>query len=102
MISLSLANLLQAAASALSFLCDALILLVFIRALLSWVSPDPNNPIVMFIARATDWILAPFRAWVSAYKIGLDISPILAFLFLKFFVQMFVVRTLFAYAMRLS
>ena len=102
MIGVGLGNLLQAVASALSFMCDALILLVFVRALLSWVSPDPSNPIVQFIERSTDWLLAPFRAWVPAYKIGLDISPILAFLFLKFFVQMFVVRTLFAYAMRLG
>ena len=95
-------NLLQAVASALSFLCDALILLVFVRALLSWVSPDPSNPIVQFIERSTDWLLVPFRNLIPAYKIGMDVSPILAFLFLKFFVQMFVVRTLFAYAMRLS
>ena len=102
MIELSVGNFLQALASALSFLCDALILLVFVRALLSWVSPDPSNPIVMFVERSTDWLLNPFRSWVPAYKIGLDVSPILAFLFLKFFVQMFVVRTLFAYAAHLS
>ena len=95
-------NLLQAVASALSFLCDALILLVFVRALLSWVSPDPSNPIVMFVERSTEWLLIPFRNLIPFYKIGMDISPILAFLFLKFFVQMFVVRTLFAYAMRLG
>ena len=95
-------NFLQAVASALSFLCDALILLVFVRALLSWVSPDPYNPIVQFIERSTEWLLLPFRNLIPAYKIGMDISPILAFLFLKFFVQMFVVRTLIAYAMRLG
>jgi YggT family protein len=91
---IAVGNLLQAVASALSFLCDALIILVFVRALLSWVSPDPSNPIVQFIV--------PFRNLIPAYKIGLDISPILAFFFLKFFVQMFIVRTLFAYAMRLG
>ena len=94
-------NLLLAFASALSFLCDALIILVFVRALLSWVSPDPYNPIVQFIERSTEWMLAPLRAWVPAYKIGLDISPILAFLLLKFFVQMFLVRTLIQFAAQL-
>ena len=98
----ALGNFLQAVASALSFLCDALIILVFVRALLSWVSPDPSNPIVQFIERSTEWLLLPFRNLVPAYKIGMDISPILAFLFLKFFVQMFIVRTLFVYAMRLG
>ena len=50
----ALGNLLQAVASAISFLCDALIILVFVRALLSWVSPDPYNPIVQFIERSTE------------------------------------------------
>ena len=100
--AVGISNLLQAVASALSFVCDILILLVFVRALLSWVSPDPSNTIVQIIERSTEWLLSPFRAWVPTWKVGLDLSPILAFLFLKFFVQMFVVRTLLAYAARLS
>ncbi len=97
-----LANLLQAIGAALSFICDILIILIFVRALLSWVNPDPSNPIVQFVERSTEWLLAPLRAWVPAWKIGMDISPIIAFLILKFFVQMFLVRTLIAYSLKIG
>ncbi|OIO37731.1 MAG: hypothetical protein AUJ72_04025 [Candidatus Omnitrophica bacterium CG1_02_46_14] len=94
-------NFINALAQVLSFIMDALWWLIIIRALLSWVSPDPNNPIVQFIERMTEPILYPLRQIVPIYKIGLDISPILAILIL-YFLKIFVIQTLIGLSLRLQ
>lgn len=94
-------NFLEAAAVVLGYALDIVWWLVIIRALLSWVNPDPMNPIVQFIERATEPILAPIRRLVPAYKLGIDISPILAILIL-YFLKVFLVQTLLGFAMRLK
>ena len=81
-------------------LIDVLWWFVIIRALLSWVNPDPYNPIVQFIERSTEWILAPFRQLIPSYRIGIDVSPILAILFL-YFLKIFLIQTLTELALRL-
>ena len=65
--------------------------LILIRALISWVSPDPFNPIVSFLYRATEPILAPVRRFLPITAV--DISPIIAFL-LIIFLKSFLVSTL--------
>ena len=65
--------------------------LILIRALLSWVNPDPFNPIVQFLQRATDPILNPLRRILPSSAI--DFSPIIAFLLL-IFLRSFLVATL--------
>ncbi|MCA9400779.1 MAG: YggT family protein [Candidatus Omnitrophica bacterium] len=65
--------------------------LILIRALISWVNPDPYNPIVQFIHRATEPILFPIRRFMPSMAI--DISPIIAF-FLIIFLQSFLVASL--------
>ena len=95
-----LANFIQAFATILGYVLEILSWLIIIRALLSWVSPDPYNPIVQFIERSTEWILLPFRKLVPSYKIGIDISPILALLFV-YFLKIFAVQTLIGIAIRL-
>ncbi len=72
-----------------------------IRALLSWVSPDPYNPIVQFLYKTTEPMLAPFRRVIPMYSIGLDLSPILALL-LVWFLKLFLVRTLYGLAARMG
>ena len=93
-------NFFQATATVLNYVIELFWWLVVIRALLSWVNPDPHNPLVQFIERSTEPILAPFRQWVPTYRIGLDISPILALLFL-YFLKIFLVQTLMGMAARL-
>ena len=44
-----LGNFLQALAQVLAWLIEILWWLIIVRSLLSWVSPDPYNPIVQFI-----------------------------------------------------
>ena len=73
--------------------------LIVVRALLSWVSPDPFNPIVQFLQRATEPVLAPIRRFLPSMAI--DISPIIAY-FIIVFLRSFLVQTLFdiGFAMR--
>ncbi len=62
-----------------------LYLLIIVRALLSWVNPDPYNPVVRFIYRVTEPILAPIRMIIPlGIGSGIDISPLIAFLLIMF------------------
>jgi YggT family protein len=59
--------------------------LVIIAAVISWVSPDPRNPIVQFLYRTTEPILRPFRKILPARRTGgIDFSPILVILLILF------------------
>ena len=73
--------------------------LVIIRVLLSWVNPDPFNPIVQFLMRTTDPILEPLRRVIP--PIGfIDITPVVALLLMKA-LQVFLVKTLMDLSLRL-
>ena len=73
--------------------------MLFIRVLLSWVNPDPFNPIVRFLVKATDPVLEPLRRIIP--PIGfVDISPMIALLVLHA-LRIFLVRTLFDIGMKL-
>ena len=63
------------------------------RALISWVNPDPYNPIVTFLYRATEPVLAPIRRWIPLRGMDIDISPIIVILVINF-LQMFLVKTM--------
>jgi len=56
-----LANFISAAAHILDVLLNIAYWLVLIRALISWVNPDPNSPIVQFLYKTTEPILEPIR-----------------------------------------
>ena len=96
-----LANFLSAIASIIDFLLTALYWLILVRALLSWVNPDPFNPIVRFLNKVTEPILAPIRKVLPpAFRFGIDISPIIAFLGIMF-LRSFLVRTILDIAARM-
>ena len=57
------------------------------------MNPDPRNPIVQFLHRATEPVLAPIRRWLPTYRWGIDFSPLLAILAI-YFVQQFLVGSL--------
>ena len=66
---------------------------VIITALISWVSPDPYNPIVRFLHSVTEPVFRPIRRLIG-YRLGpIDISPIIVILAI-IFIQSFLVRTL--------
>jgi YggT family protein len=58
-------------------------LVIIVGALLSWVSPDPYNPIVQAIYGISEPLLAPFRRFVPGMG-GFDISPVIALLCFQF------------------
>ena len=66
---------------------------VVARAILSWVSPDPYNPIVRFIHNVTEPVLRPIRMKLPVNFGGLDLSPIIVFLGV-IFLRTFVVSSL--------
>ena len=67
--------------------------IIIIRALISWVSPDPFNPLVRFLYRATEPVLRPVRRSLPTYQIGIDLSPMLVIIALQL-VDNFVLPTL--------
>lgn len=59
--------------------------IVIARALVSWVSPDPYNPIVRFLFLATEPALRPLRRLLPPHRLGgIDLSPLLLILLLQF------------------
>ncbi|MFQ5896925.1 MAG: YggT family protein [Candidatus Methylomirabilia bacterium] len=54
--------------------------IIIARALLSWINPDPSNPIVRFLYQATEPVLRPIRDLLPTRQIGLDLSPMIAIL----------------------
>ena len=94
-------NFFYAAAHILDVLFTILYWLILIRAIISWVNPDPYNPIVQLLYKTTEPVLEPLRRILPLnFKIGIDISPIIAFLIIMF-AKSFVVRTLLDLAYRL-
>jgi len=96
-----LGNLLAAVAVILGYIITILTWLIIIRALISWVNPDPYNMIVQILYKTTEPILAPFRKIIPMHNVGIDISPIIAILCL-WFIRLFIVRTLIDLALRMQ
>jgi YggT family protein len=58
---------------------------IIAAALITWVSPDPRNPIVMFLRQVTEPVLAPVRRLLPPWKTGgLDFSPLIVILAIQF------------------
>ncbi len=95
------ANFLNAVALVVGMVLTLFMWLVIIRALLSWVNPDPYNPIVRFLHQATDPLLYRVRRVVPAIAGGIDLSPLIV-IFAIYFLQAFLVQTLrdLAFALR--
>ncbi len=80
-------NLLIAIGQVLDFVLTIYFYIVIVRALISWVNPDPYNVIVQFLHRATDPVLRPLQRAIPPLG-GIDVSPLvllLAIMFLKSF-----------------
>jgi YggT family protein len=91
------ANFIEALAQILSYLLEFYKWALIINALISWVSPDPYNPIVQFLQKVTEPILYPIRRAMGSFWIGVDLSPMIALL-LVVFLQNFLVRSFFEWA----
>ena len=96
-----IANLLEAVAAVLDKCLWIYSLVVMIAVLISWVSPDPFNPIVQFLRSVTEPLFAWVRRRIPFAVVGMiDLSPLVVLLIIKL-LQMVVVRSLFEFGLRL-
>ena len=93
-------NVLLGVATVLDYALWFYMWIVIARALISWVNPDPWNPIVQFLDRATEPVLSPIRRWIGL-RMGIDLSPIVAILAITF-LQIAVVQSLKDLALRMN
>ena len=87
----------RAVASLLDVVIVVYIWIIIARAILSWVSPDPYNPLVRFVHRVTEPALRPVRERLGAFQVGLDFSPMIVILVL-YFLKEFLVPVLYRIA----
>jgi YggT family protein len=97
----ALGNLIDSLAYILNMALTIYMWLIIARALLTWVNPDPYNPIVRFLYNVTEPVLAWVRSRVPVVFGGLDLSPLLVLLAIVF-LQRFLVSTLIELARRIS
>jgi uncharacterized protein YggT (Ycf19 family) len=96
-----LGNLLDALAKVADVVLYLLMLVIFVNALLSWVRPDPGNPIVMTLDRISDMVCNPIRRLFPTNVSGIDFAPFIALLLL-WLAQLFLVKTLHDVAWRMQ
>jgi YggT family protein len=86
-------HLLSAIATVLDLALNIYMWLIIARALLSWVNPDPYNPIVRFLYNVTEPVLGYLRRRVPVVLGGLDLSPLIIIAAIMF-LRIFLVQTL--------
>jgi YggT family protein len=96
-----LGNFLGAIAGVLDIVLTIYMWIVIISALISWVNPDPYNPIVRFLYSVTEPVFATVRRLLPFPYMGIDFSPLIVLLII-IFLQQFLVRTLHQVAMNLQ
>ncbi len=93
------ANFLNALAQIIHISLKLYMWIVIIRAIISWVYPNPYHPLVRILYYLTEPALRPFRRIAPPYKLGgIDISPIFVIL-LILFIDNFLVASLRHYAL---
>ena len=93
-------NLLSGIVTIFNWLLTVYMWMIIIRALLSWVNPDPWNPIVQFLTRVTEPMLAPIRRRLPTWQMGIDLSPMVAILII-WLVQIGIVPSLYRIALEM-
>ena len=69
----------------IGWLLDLYSWVIIAAALITWVSPDPRNPIVQFLFRATEPVLRPVRNLLPPWRTGgLDLSPLIVIIAIQF------------------
>jgi len=86
-------NLVRALANILDIVLTLYMWILIGRAVISWVNPDPYNPIVTFLYRVTEPVLAPVRRWLPFRNLGIDLSPLIVILAI-IFLQTFLVQSM--------
>ena len=91
---------LMALAKVLDYVLFFYMWIIIARAVLSWVNPDPCNPIVRFIYNVTEPVMVRVRSKIPISFGGIDFSPVLVILAI-YFLQIFVVNSLFRFSQSL-
>jgi len=95
------ANLLLTVAEIVNLLLNVYYWIVIVAALISWVNPDPYNPVVRFLHTVTEPVFRPIRRLIG-YRLGpIDISPIVVILAILF-IQKFLVRSVIEIAYKIK
>ena len=97
----AVSNLIILTARLLETLIQIWCFMIILRAVISWVNPDPFNPVVQFLNRMTDPVLAPIRKFLPAVG-PVDISPAIAVILLYLVQKYFLMPTLIELANRLG
>jgi len=95
-----LANLLNAVASVLDMLLTLYMWIVIVQAIVSWVNPDPFDPIVRFLYQVTEPVFYRIRRALPLVFGGMDLTPVVVILAIVF-MKSFLVTTLHQLAYRL-
>ena len=96
-----IANLVLAVAQIVDIILSVYVWVVIIAALLSWVSPDPYNPIVRFLYSVTEPVFRPIRRRIG-FRLGpIDISPMIVILAIMF-IRKFLISSLIEFGYKLK
>lgn len=96
-----LSTFLEAVATILNMVITLYTWIVIIAALISWVRPDPYNPIVQILYRLTEPVYNLIRRIIPTNIGGIDLAPLIVILILMF-INLFLVRLLFGFARSLG
>ncbi|MDD5424032.1 MAG: YggT family protein [Candidatus Omnitrophica bacterium] len=96
----AISNLIILAARLIEIFLQMWCFMIILRAFISWVNPDPFHPLVQFLNRMTDPVLAPFRKFMPPLG-PIDISPMIAVILIYSVQKYFLVPTLMELAMRM-
>lgn len=92
-----LSTLVEALANILHMIINIYMWVVIISALITWVRPDPYNPIVQVLTRLTEPVYAFVRKYVPTILGGIDLAPIMIILALQF-LDLFAIKLLYILA----
>jgi YggT family protein len=94
-------NLILTIADLLSLILTVYMWIIVAAALISWVSPDPYNPIVRFLYRVTNPVLRPIRRFIGNRLGPVDISPLIV-VFIIYIIQRFLITSLVEIALKIK
>lgn len=95
-----LSNFLMGFAKVLDMALSIYFWIIIVRALISWVNPDPYNPIVRFLYQVTEPVLGRIRR-ILPFMGGLDLSPLIV-IFIIYFIQWAIIPSIMEVALRLK
>ena len=94
------ANLVIGIGQTLHYILNIYLFIVVARAVISWVNPDPYNPVVRFLCMATEPVLRYVRRMMPIVS-GIDFSPIIVMVAL-FFIDQVLVQSIIDYGVRMK